>query len=384
MSMNTGVSGLNAASESLNTISNNIANANTTGYKSMDAQFADVYSSTGGGGVYVAAVETNFAQGDLLYTTSATDLAIEGDGFFIMEDANGQQYYTRAGNFSTDKDGYLVNHQGQKLMGFAVDENGNVIEGQLVELAVDTADQGAQATNQVDLTANLDARAEVPGVDFDPENPESYNSTTTTTVYDSLGNEQQLTAYYVKNEADGEWTVHYEMDGEPVGEPQTMQFDENGQLVSEGTITVEGIDINVSSFSQYASDFSVTTNTQDGYGPGSFLGITISDEGAIVATYSNGQSRIQGYVALASFPNNGGLAAAGNTSWTETPESGDAIIGLPGSGSRGTLTGSALENSNVNMSGELVDMIVAQSAYQANTKTISTANENTRYLLNAF
>ena len=385
MSMNTGVSGLNAASQSLNTISNNIANANTTGYKSMNTQFADVYSSaTGSGGVYVAAIETNFAQGDLLYTTSATDLAIEGGGFFIMEDANGQQFYTRAGNFSTDKDGFLVNNQGQKLMGFAVDGNGNVIEGQLVELAIDTADQGARATGQVNLTANLDARASVPEDEFKSENPESYNSTTTTTIYDSLGNEQQLTAYYVKNEADGEWTVHYELDGEPVGDPQVMQFDDEGQLVSEGTITIEGIEIDVSSFSQYASDFSVTTNSQDGYGPGSFLGINISDEGAIVATYSNGQSRIQGYVGLANFPNNGGLTAAGNTSWTETPESGNAIIGLPGSGTLGKLTNNALENSNVNMSGELVDMIVAQSAYQANTKTISTANENTRYLLNTF
>ena len=390
MSMNTGVSGLNAASESLNAISNNIANANTTGYKSMNVQFADVYSSaTGSGGVYVAAVETSFAQGDLLYTTSATDLAIEGGGFFVMEDASGQQHYTRAGNFSTDKDGFLVNNQGQRLMGFAVDDNGNVIEGQLTELSINTADQGAKASERVDLTVNLDARAEVPEGEFDPEDPSTYNSTTTTTIYDSLGNEQQLTAYYIKGE-DGDWTVRYQLDGEDVMDGEEpfadiMKFDEDGQLTSADTITLpSGLAVNVSGFSQYASDFSVATNSQDGHAPGSFLGITISDEGAIVATYSNGENQIQGYVALATFPNNGGLNTAGNTSWTETPDSGSPIIGRPGTGTLGSLTSSALENSNVNMSGELVDMIVAQSAYQANTKTISTANENTRYLLNTF
>lgn len=414
MSMNTGLSGLNAASQNLNTISNNIANANTTGYKSMNTQFADVYSSaTGSGGVYVAAINTNFAQGDLLYTSSQTDLAIEGGGFFVMEDSNGQQYYTRAGNFSTDKDGFLVNNQGQKLMGFAVDSNGNVIEGQLVELPINTADIAARSTSALNLGANLDARVDVlNGKDFDPADPNSYHSTTTTTVYDSLGNEQQVTAYYIKTAGEpATWEVQYEINGERVETEQgsgnyfvaTLTFDEDGGLASSDPMdgTTPGVfklpevalgngaaplnlEMNVSEFSQYGNDFSVSRNSQDGYQAGSFLGVSISDEGAIVATYSNGESMIQGYVALATFPNLGGLTAAGNTSWTESTESGNPIIGLPGSGTLGKLTNSALENSNVNMGGELVDMIVAQSAYQANTKTISTANENTRYLLNAF
>ena len=402
MSMNTGVSGLNAANENLNAISNNIANANTVGYKSMDVQFADVYSSaTGTGGVYVSSVDTNFAGGDLLYTSSATDLAIEGGGFFVMEDASGQQYYTRAGNFSTDKDGFLVNNQGQKLMGFAVDGNGNVIEGQLVELSVNTADLGASASGSVNLTANLDARAESPEEPFNPEDPSSYNSTTTTTVFDSLGNEHQLTAYYIKSEEDGEWTVRYQANGEDVTNPdgsvfeEELLFDEDGQLSGNGVVELPTINfengsaplslnMDISGFSQYGSDFSVSTNSQNGYGAGSFLGVSISDEGAIVATYSNGQSQVQGYVALADFPNTSGLDTAGNTSWSETSKSGTPLIGLPGSGTLGTLTDSALENSNVNLSSELVDMIVAQSAYQANTKTISTANENTSYLLNTF
>ena len=161
MSMNTAVSGLQAASQNLNIISNNVANANTVGYKSMDVQFADVYSATSGsGGVYVADIKTNYSQGTLNYTSSTTDLAIDGDGFFIMRDANGQEYFTRAGNFSSDKDGNLVNADGRQVMGFAVDSNGNVIEGQLVPLNVNNADLAAQATSKASLTANLDAREE--------------------------------------------------------------------------------------------------------------------------------------------------------------------------------------------------------------------------------
>ena len=413
MSMQTGVSGLNAASENLNTISNNIANANTVGYKSMNTQFADMYSSeTGTGGVYVAAIETNHAQGSLMYTTSATDLAIEGGGFFIMEDTNGQQYYTRAGNFSTDKDGYLVNNHGQQLMGFAVDDNGNPIEGQLVEMQVTTYDLAAQRTSGVDLGVNLDARAEKLDADeFKPDDPNTYHSTTTTTVYDSLGNEQQLTAYYIKTDDDpSTWVVKYEVNGEPLESTPggghfsaTLEFDENGGLAKStpsngGTPGIFdlppfeldngaaplNLTMDVSKFSQYGNDFSVTRNSQDGYQAGSFLGVTISPEGAIVASYSNGESMIQGYVALANFTNVGGLNTAGNTSWTETPQSGNALIGLPGNGTLGGIKNSALENSNVNLSDELVDMIVAQSAYQANTKTISTFNSNTSYLLNTF
>ena len=413
MSMNTGVSGLQAASQDLNIISNNIANSNTTGYKSMDVQFADVYSSTSGsGGVYVSDIETNFAQGTMVYTSSATDLAIDGGGFFIMQDANGQEYYTRNGSIDTDKDGFMVNDQGQYLMGYAVDDNGNVIEGQLEPLPVNTADLPAQQSNSAQVTANLDSR-EAPISDtsnFDPSKPETYHSTTTTTVYDSQGNEQQLTAYYIKTDTN-EWEVRYEANGEEITNPDnspyavSLTFDENGSLISSedtisGAHTYPGeyaipmdfqngtaamdLAMDVSNMSQYGNDFAVSQNSQDGYPAGQFYGVSISDEGAIVATYSNGESEVQGYVALATFPSDAKLESAGNTSWQETPESGEAIVGLPNTGTNGGISGGALESSNVDMSSELVDMIVAQSAYQANTKTISTFDENTQYLLNTF
>lgn len=418
MSMNTGVSGLQAANEDLATISNNIANANTVGYKSMDAQFADVYSSTSSsGGVYVSDVETDFSQGTLVYTTSTTDLAIDGDGYFILQDANGQQYYTRNGNFSTDKDGYLVNDQGQQLMGYAVDENGNVIEGQLVPLPINQSDMGAVASTEASIDANLDSRSEAidrKDVPFDSSDPDSYHTTTTSTVYDSQGNEHQVTAYYTKT-GENTWEVQYELDGEPVkggvgGQDfvVSLTYDENGDLISSSDNSVQGgndhanpgeftipLDLDngasdiellmdISGVSQYGNDFSVSATSNDGHPAGTFLGVTISEEGAIIATYSNGQSEVQGYVALATFPNDDGLEAAGNTSWQETPESGEPIVGLPGSGTSGDLVGGALENSNVDMSMELVDMIVAQSAYQANTKTISVFDENTQTLLNTF
>ena len=407
MSINTAVSGLQAASEDLNIISNNIANASTTGYKSMDVQFADVYSATGSsGGVRVASVDTDYAQGNAVYTSSTTDLAISGGGFFIMEAANGQQYYTRAGGFDTDKDGFLVNSQGQYLMGFPVDENGDAIEGDLQQLSINTSDQAACATTSASVGANLDSREEpLDADDFDPSRPETYHSTTTSTVYDSQGNEQQVTAYYIKTDTN-EWEVRYEV-GDEIQEDAsvTLKFDENGAILESldaagephGTPGVYDLSLNfgngtgdmslsmdVTAVSQYGNDFSVTSNTQNGYPAGQYLGVSITSDGAIVTTYSNGESNIQGYIALATFPSESGLEAAGNTSWTATSSSGEPIVGVPGSGTLGDLVGGALESSNVDMSMELVDMIASQSAYQANTKSISAFDQNTTQLLSIF
>ncbi|MRI33930.1 flagellar biosynthesis protein FlgE [Endozoicomonas sp. OPT23] len=399
MSMNTSVSGLKAASESLSIISNNIANANTVGYKAMDVQFADVYSAaSSGGGVAVSGIETNFSQGNTVSTTSATDLAIKGNGFFITRNSNGQDFYTRAGNFNADKDGFLVNPQGFKVMGYATDDNGKVIEGQLVELKINNADMKAKTTSTAKLVANLDARSEL--IDratktFDRTKTDTYHSTTTTTVYDSLGNEKQISAYYTKigvNAATGEstWEARF-MDGDKAIKTDTLTFDNNGKVKIPASVALTHnfgngsaemkLDINVSQLTQFGNDFSVSSNKQNGYAAGNFYGISISADGAIVATYSNGQSQKQGYVPVATFANNDGLKAAGNTSWSASVESGDALVGLPGAGKSGTLKGGARENSNVDMSMELVDMIVAQSAYQANTKSISAFKENTSMLI---
>ena len=219
-SLYTAISGLDSAATSMNYISNNIANANTTGYKSMSAQYADMYSGGSGGGVYVADVSQDLSQGNIAYTSSATDLAINGEGYFVLEGADGQMYYSRAGNFEVDKDNYLVNNQGLRLQGYPVDQNGNLIVNDTVQgVPIDNSDLPASATTQIELGVNLDAGEEAPQVDeFDSSDPESYNSTSSTTVYDSQGNARTVTAYYVKSsDSPNEWTAHFEVDGKAVG-----------------------------------------------------------------------------------------------------------------------------------------------------------------------
>ena len=394
--LNNGISGLNAANSNLNVISNNIANASTIGYKAKGVQFADVYSAAGqGGGVYASKISTDHAQGAINYTTSGTDLAINGGGFFMTQDANGQSYYTRAGNFNVDQNGFIVNAQGQQLQGFAVDSNGNPINGTLNGIQIDRGDQAARATTNTSLTANLDSRAEVidEEIAFDPKNPESYNFTTSTTVYDAQGTPKTVSAYYVKTD-DNEWEVHYyEGDEALMDEPIMLEFDTDGSLLSPNPAEIDinvpgtgGGDVNftmdISGLTQFGTNSSVSATSQDGHPPGSFNGIQIADDGSVFATYSNGETRLQGVVALATFPNDGGLVDAGNTSWTASPESGDPLIGEPGTGGAGLLMSGALEMSNVDMTSELVNMVVSQSNYQANAKSISTSNQMTQVLMN--
>ncbi len=403
-SMNTAISGLDSAATSMNYISNNIANANTTGYKSMSAQYADMYSGGSGGGVYVANVSQDLNQGNIVYTSSTTDMAINGEGYFVLEGADGQMYYSRAGHFEVDKDNYLVNNQGLRLQGYPVDDNGNLITGTLQDVPIDTSDLPATTTSQVELGVNLDAREEAPEIAFDSSNPASYNSTSSTMIYDSQGNARTVTVYYVKSaDNPNEWTANFEVDGKDVGiDPVRMEFDTNGDLVgtyigdstenTNGMIDISGIDIgegvapldltvNVSSFTQYGTDYSVNTNNQNGNPPGQYLGISISDDGYVYAQYNNGETKLQGAVVLADFPNENALEASGDTMWTATTDSGAALYGLPGTGSFGSMISGAVEQSNVDMTGELINMVVVQSVYQANAKMITTSNDMTQTLM---
>ncbi len=394
--LNIGISGLNAASSELNTISNNIANSSTTGFKSSSVQFADVYSSTGvGGGVFVSDVSSDYAQGALEYTSNSLDMAISGDGFFITKDTNGNTSYTRAGDFQMDKDGYITNSQGMKVQGYGVDANGNMMTGATTSLQIDKGDQPARATTEVTLGANLDASSKAPEVGtFDSSNPDSYNFTTSTMVYDSQGTPKTVSAYYVKGTEENSWNVHYMSDGkELTTDPVNLTFDASGQLVTPAdgqvALTVPGtgggdisFDMDISELTQFGSPSSVSSTSQNGTMPGSYTGLQVSNDGNIFATYSNGETRLQGVVAIATFPNNNGLANAGNTSWQATAESGTPLIGIPGTGGNGALESGALEMSNVDMTSELVNMVVAQSNYQANAKTISASNEMTQILMN--
>ncbi|WP_461537448.1 flagellar hook protein FlgE [Spongorhabdus nitratireducens] len=396
-SLYTAISGLNSASRSMDYISNNIANTSTTGYKAMSAQFADLYTSGGsGGGVYVADVSQNMSQGNINYTSSKTDMAIKGDGFFVLEDASGQLVYSRAGHFEMDKDNYLVNNQGLRVQGYPADANGNLVTGAPQDLKVSNSDMPAKPTSSIELGINLDSRQDKPKVDtFDSSNPASYNSTSSTQVYDSQGNSHTVTAYYVKK-GDNSWDVHYMVGKDEIGTAD-LKFNENGSLASiDGDTSKKTVDLtgslpggaaplkvamDVSSFTQFGSDFSVNTNKQNGNPSGSYQGIEISKEGKIYAQYSNGERRMMGAVVLADFANPNGLEQNGDTTWVASRDSGAALYGLPNTAGLGSTIAGAVEQSNVDQAKELVNMVVVQSAYQANAKMITTSNSLTQTLL---
>ena len=393
MSYEIAATGLNAVNEQLDGISNNIANSGTVGYKSMTTQFSAMYAGTQAMGVSVAGSAQSIATGGSMVSTgNALDLAINDDGFFVMCDSAGNISYTRAGSFVTDKNGYIVNASGDYLQGYPVDDSGTLQTGTVTDIQIKTGNIPAQATDSMTFTANFDASDEAidrSSVAFDP------NDSYTTTVYDSLGNEHSVSQYFTKT-ADNTWEVQYTFDGEPqTGVPATtLTFDpKTGKLTSPTTpqtitfTTDEAAPISMtvdySDCTQYGSDFSVTTNSATGYASATQNGVQVDDDGKVYATYSNGERMLQGQVVLATFPDENGLEAVSGTAWVQTGESGTPLIGVPGSGSCGTLSSGMLESSNVDITNELVNLMTAQRNYQANTKVISTSTQLDQALFQA-
>ncbi|QMG42321.1 flagellar basal body protein FlgE [Citrobacter freundii] len=401
MSYEIAATGLNAVNEQLDGISNNIANSGTVGYKSMTTQFSAMYAGTQAMGVSVAGSAQSISTGGSMVSTgNALDLAINDDGFFVMCDSAGNISYTRAGSFVTDKNGYIVNASGDYLQGYPVDDSGTLQTGTVTDIQIKTGNIPAQATDSMTFTANFDASDEVitrndpdatppvtDGVDFDPNNSDTYTDSYTTTVYDSLGNEHSVSQYFTKT-ADNTWEVNYTFDGEAQDSAptKTLTFDPTtGKLtdpITPETITFstgEAADISMtidySDCTQYGSDFSVTTNSATGYASATQNGVQVDDDGKVYATYSNGERMLQGQVVLATFPDENGLEAVSGTAWVQTGESGTPLIGVPGSGTCGTLSSGMLESSNVDITTELVDLMTAQRNYQANTKVISTSTQ---------
>ena len=430
MSFNIGLSGLYAANKQLDVTGNNIANAATTGFKSSRAEFADIYSAnklgtgskTIGSGVNLAAVSQNFGQGAVNNTGNLLDMGIQGSGFFVLSD-NGSLSYTRAGTFKADKDGFVTSSDGTaRLQGYGVDANGNIVNGVLTDLRIDTSNLAPKATGSVDSTINLNSNAAV--IDqtanpFDPSKAESYTKSFSTTVYDTQGNPHPMDQYMVKTGANT-WKAYTLIDGRnPDGSAVSgdgakapvasiMQFDSAGGLTSvttpnpvagepdivSNTLTVStwmpgamvngkwasngaaakdtGIAIDMAKTTQYNTDTSRNPPTQDGYATGQINNLTIDGSGVMFANFSNNQSRAIGQISLASFTNEQGLQPAGGTAWKETYASGQAGYDEPKIGSLGAIASNSLEDSNVNLTNELVDLIKAQSNYQANAKTIST------------
>lgn len=397
MSFNIALSGLDATSTELNTISHNIANASTYGFKGARTEFAAVYNGMQPGGVEVASISQNFDKnGSVSGTGRAMDLAINGNGFFVTKDSAGQLLYTRSGVFGTDKDNYVIGNTGAKLQGYSVDGNNNLLTGATGDIKISTSSLAAKATDKMEFIANLDATNSI--VDqtvnpFDPNNTDSFNSSYTTKVYDSQGKPHTVTQYFTKT-ADNAWEVNVQVDG-GAGAVSTvaMTFNPDGSIATPtGAYNVSfpaaganpmSIDIDLSGSTQFGTGFGVSTNNPNGYTSGELAGVRVEDNGMVYATYTNGQSQLQGQVVLADFANPQGLSKVSGTAWTQSFSSGAPVMGVPGSGTLGDLTPGALEGSNVDLTSELVNLMTAQRNYQANAKTISTNDKLTQALFNA-
>lgn len=418
MAFDTAISGINAATADLGVIGNNIANASTTGFKASRAEFADVYATSllGAGnnaigkGVALTAVTQEFTQGNISFTDNALDLAINGAGFFMLSD-EGASLYTRAGNFQVDREGYLVTNQNHRLQAFEVNEAGET-NGQPTDLQLDTSLVDPNPTSRVEFTANLDSRDVPPVVPFGgpfdafavpPTSPDatSFNATTAITVFDGQGNAHAMNLYYVKTATANEWEVHTMIDGVTTSGPDTLTFQSNGKfdpgiLPVEVNITgwtplnenglpsaaTQDFTVAMSQFTQFGADFGVSAAVQDGYTTGQLLGLEIDDSGIVFARYTNGQARPLGQIVVAGFANPNGLQPLGDTNWAETFSSGDATIGAPGTAGLGVLQSGALEGSNVDITAELVDMIIAQRNFQANAQVIQTEDTITQTVIN--
>ena len=401
MSFETALTGLNAASQDLDVTGNNIANSGTTGFKASRAEFADIFASAGAGtsgtaigqGVRLSAVTQQFTQGQFNFTGNGLDLAINGNGFFRLDDG-GTTSYTRAGNFRLDRDGYLATPNGQYLEGFTADSAGNINNGNVDRLQINTGNVAPNPTSTMTFSMNLDASDAAPTTTpFDSTDSSSYNFSTSTTVYDSQGGSHIATSYWVKT-GSNTWDTHMILDGDPAlsGSTSNVTFNPNGSLVANGTDTYNialpggvsplNIDVDYSSMTQFGSDYNVSSLTQNGYADGQFSDLSIEQDGRIFARFTNGQSQVLGQVVLSRFPSPEKLKQVGDTSWVETFGSGTPIAGAPGGSGLGTLQSGALEQSNVNTTEQLVKMITAQRNFQANAKMISTEDQITQDIIN--
>jgi len=399
------LSGLNAAQTDLSVTGNNIANASTAGFKGSRTEFSDVYavafegisSLATGNGVAVTGITQNFSQGNIDFTERNLDLAVSGQGFFVLNDASGQSY-SRSGAFHIDRSGLVVNQGGQRLQVFPAITGGGFNTGVLADVQLRTSDGPPQATASVDVTLNLSASDSVPTTAiFNPTDPTSFNNSTSTVIYDSLGSAHTSTLYYVKSAVLNQWDTYQYIDGNQVTSggvsPISITFNPDGTLAGPATIAYDAvpsgtgalpiqIGVNYPSSTQFGSPFAVNGLSQDGFTTGRLSGIDIDNEGVVFARFTNGQSNPLGKVALANFANVGGLSQQGDTSWGQTFESGDLVLGEANTASFGLVQSGALEASNVDIAASLVNLITAQRNFQANAQVISAADTVTQTIIN--
>ena len=405
MGFQQGLSGLNASSQNLDVIGHNIANANTTGMKSSRAEFAQLYASSLGNsgginsgiGVEVQTVSQQFTQGNISITGNSLDVAINGNGFFQVGLPNGTTAYSRDGAFKLNKDGEIITNTGAHLMGIAAAANGSIPSGGSVgPLTLPKEGQiPAVQTTKLDLSFNLDAQAAVAtGTAPSALVPELATYGTSVTAYDAQGVGVPVSLYFTKT-AVNTWDVYSSVGGAtPTLTKTGLAFTGTGSTPAAtiGSLTLPSptnpastfsVNLNVVDATQYGSKFSVSKATQDGQSPGTLTAINIDAAGTIQGTYSNGKSVAAGQIQLATFTNVQGLAPAGSNYWMSTQSSGaPSAKGVPGTGNLGGLRSGALEDSNVDLTKELVNMMTAQRAYQANAQTIKTQDQVMSTLVN--
>jgi len=397
------LSGLNAASTELEVTANNIANVNTTGFKESRAEFAEVFAvgvqsvstNASGSGVKTARIAQQFSQGNTDFTDSALDLAVAGEGFFVMSDS-GARAYTRSGAFSADSEGYVVNAQGARLQAYPAAGEGVFNTGTPTDLQLLTGASPPRASTAADLGLNLPANGVEPlNPVFDANDPTSFNHTASITVYDSLGAAHTTTMFFVKDPAPNAWTVRAQIDGNDVGAPATIEFAPegtlqtpiNGQIPLPAYATGTGaadinLNLNFINSTQFGEGFGVNSISQDGFTTGRLTGVNVDPAGIVSARFTNGQSTELGKLALANFSNPQGLQQIGDTAWGESSQSGDALLGEAGTASFGDIQSGALEASNVDLTAELVSMITSQRNFQANAQAIETFDAITQTVIN--
>lgn len=416
MSFSQAVSGLGAASSNLDVIGNNIANSATAGFKSSTIAFADMFAGSNVGlGTKVAAVIQNFNDGATTTTSRGLDVALSGNGFFRMTDSSGGVFYSRNGQLTLDANRNLVNTQGLNVTGYPASGSPATIQAGAnpVALRIPTEQMSARATTTAGLVANLNSTDKTPSVTtFSTANADSYNKKTTATVFDSQGNDHALDMYFAKDTTSNSWTVRtidgttgtsagdFRMAFDTSGKLTSVsKLDASGAVVSTTTDGTVGLTLNVGgangavanqpinlsmlgSLQQNTGATNFGSPTQDGYAPGDLTSYAINDDGTITGSYSNQKTQLLGQIVLASFSNPEGLQSKGDNVWQASSASGQAAVGLANTGTFGSLTAGALESSNVDMSKELVNMIVAQRNYQANAQTIKTQDQILNTLVN--
>ncbi|HEY1795510.1 MAG TPA: flagellar hook protein FlgE [Stellaceae bacterium] len=414
MSLLVELSGVQAAQTDIDTIGNNIANVSTAGFKASSAQFSDIYAgslmgaaganTTPGQGVNTTNISQLFTEGTITQTGNPLDIAVNGSGFLQVQTPSGVAY-TRDGNLSLNSSGNLVTDTGSEVMGYAPaasGSSGGVTSGPLGAIQISSGNINAVATSALGFNVNLpstDPVINTTTTPFSVGNASSYDESTTTSVYDSLGVSRTLTTYFTQVSGSGspdQWATHWQLsdsDGAMVtsGAGPTLSFNSAGQLTSgSGTISINNLPNGAANLSiatnftgSTLSDLAFAVNgvSNNGNGAGEFTGIQIASNGQITGQYSNGLTRNFGTVALANFANPNGLIASSNNIWLASVDSGPALTGAPGTGALGTLESGALEGSNVDLSAQLVSLIAAQQAYQANVQGINVDQQDVQRLL---